>query len=56
MLHGHCHKTKEYDFILDYIKRNKCEEYPMKIYNVGAMLDYMNYTPRTLLEIIDRNK
>ena len=26
---------------------------PCKMYNVGAMLGYMNYTPKTLEEIVE---
>ena len=29
---------------------------PCFMYNVGVMIDYMNYTPRTLDEIISANK
>lgn len=28
---------------------------PCLMFNVGAMLDYMNYTPRTLEEILESN-
>jgi calcineurin-like phosphoesterase family protein len=52
MLHGHVHTTRENDFIMEYIKTNKCEDYPMRIYNVGCMMPWMNYTPRTLDEIL----
>jgi calcineurin-like phosphoesterase family protein len=55
-LFGHCHITKEYDFILDYIQRNKCEDYPMRMYNIGCMMEYMGYTPRTLDEILEKNE
>jgi hypothetical protein len=26
---------------------------PMRVYNVGCMMPYMNYTPKTLQQIID---
>lgn len=52
-LHGHVHTTKEAKMILDFIAKNKSEEMPFKIYNVGAMMPYMNYTPRTLDEILE---
>ena len=29
---------------------------PMRIYNVGCMMSYMDYTPRTLDEIIKKHK
>lgn len=60
MLYGHVHTTIEYDFmedIKDMIKEkdqrgdsaNKCQ-----LYNVGCMMPWMKYFPRTLDEIIDR--
>jgi len=54
--YGHVHKTKEHDFIQNIINRNRCDEFPMNMYNVGCMLPYMNYTPQTLDEIIEANK
>lgn len=59
MLYGHVHTTIEYDFmedIKDMIKEkdqrgkstNKCQ-----FYNVGCMMPWMNYFPRTLDEIIE---
>lgn len=59
MLYGHIHNTEENDMmrhITDYIKkidsrdkgRNLCQTY-----NVGAMMPWMDYTPRTLDEIIE---
>mgnify|MGYP006874843677 CR=1 FL=1 len=29
------------------------QDIPGRMYNVGCMMSYMNYTPRTLEEIID---
>ena len=29
---------------------------PCRMFNCGAMLDYMDYTPRTLEEILERQK
>jgi calcineurin-like phosphoesterase family protein len=54
MLHGHTHLTHEAQMIKDFIRQNKCEEYPMRIYNVGAMMPYMDYTPRTLEYILSK--
>ena len=52
-LYGHVHATKEYSIVL------KAQQdlidgmgLPCNMYNVCCMLDYMNYTPRTLDEII----
>ena len=59
MLYGHVHTTIENDF-MEYIKdmikekdlrgdsTNKCQ-----LYNVGCMMPWMKYFPRTLDEIID---
>lgn len=51
LLHGHTHMTDEAvdEFkITDSISKN----YPMEVYNVGCMYPYMNYTPKTLDEIV----
>lgn len=45
-------KVKELNESNDNVKKFKKEPYA---YNVGAMLEYMNYTPRTLDEIIKIN-
>ena len=51
-LYGHVHTTREDSFVQDYISRNKCDDYPMLMYNVGCMMPWMNYFPRTLDEIL----
>lgn len=54
-LYGHVHKTKEYDFVKDTILRAKNDpdiKSKGHCYNVGCMLDYMDYGPRTLDEIL----
>lgn len=65
MFYGHVHKTKEADIISEMISliKNKPEEYWQggvrpyaNLYNVGCMLDYMDYTPRTADEIISASK
>lgn len=64
MLCGHVHTTKENDYLERFIaemKKGSLGEEGIhfkncaKIYNVGAMMPWMAYTPRTLDEII-RNK
>ena len=63
-LSGHTHNTKEhYDYMefvneLDKrIKERDGDRYKqLRTYNVGCMLPYMDYTPRTLDEIIELNK
>lgn len=56
-LHGHTHNSIEeegYRACLELLEQKyniKCEAY-----NVGCMLDYMDYQPKTLKEIVERNK
>ena len=65
-LYGHVHKSDEWQKykecllnINDYFADKELKGYTdcpqAKAYNVGAMLDYMDYTPRTLKEIIENN-
>jgi len=57
MLYGHVHNTREYVFI-EQLKRTICDSHTDRIHalgqfiNVGCMMPWMNYTPRTLEEII----
>lgn len=55
-LYAHVHTSFEYNMMLN-IKRQMEDLYtvPCNMYNVGSMLDYINYTPRTLEEIIESN-
>lgn len=61
-LYGHIHTTIENSFmehLRDYIDRNDYRDnakHKGQFYNVGCMLPYMNYTPRTLDEILESNK
>lgn len=57
MLYGHVHSTREEDFMkrLRHELRMSCKESGHnrgQFYNVGCMMPWMNYTPRTLDEII----
>lgn len=58
MLCGHVHTTRENDFLikwreeLRHSKKNSSDSCG-QIYNVGCMMPYMDYTPRTLDEIIE---
>ncbi len=57
MLYGHVHKTKEYEYLKDMRKIILANSTGYgtpngNFINVGAMMPYMNYTPRTLDEII----
>lgn len=56
-LYGHVHSSFEWN-MMENAKRQMNELYKKdcNMYNCGAMLDYMNFTPRTLDEIINKNK
>lgn len=65
-LYGHVHMTDEWDvykqslqYLNDYFKDKTLKGYTdcpeAKAYNVGAMLPYIDYCPRTLKEIINAN-
>lgn len=62
MLYGHVHNTKEAKYIKDFIatikeRRTGEKGEPLgQCYHVGCMEPYMNYTPRTLKEIISANE
>lgn len=53
-LYGHVHSTYEWEMI-ERIRKEVIQEHnnPCNMYNVGCMMPYMNYTPRTLEEIIE---
>ena len=58
LLYGHTHESEEdrfYQNCLRQMQENDCRHvYDKKLWacNVGCMLPYMNYTPRTLAEIL----
>lgn len=57
MLYGHVHQTREYEYLKEMRKVIKWNANGYgtpsgNFINVGAMMPYMNYTPRTLDEII----
>lgn len=65
-LYGHVHATDEWDvykhslkYLNDYFKNKTLKGYrdcpEAKAYNVGAAVSYINWTPRTLQEIIAAN-
>lgn len=61
MLHGHVHFTREAKLckiLVDHLQKTSSQSKTYNrghVYNVGCMLPYMNYTPRTLEEIINAN-
>lgn len=52
MLYGHVHVTKDSKLVTDYADYLNEQGCPVNMYNVGCMLEYMNYCPRTLDEIL----
>ena len=60
MLYGHVHSTNEFTLVDDFTKQlvnNYTAGNPTgHLLNVGAMMPYMNYTPRTLDELIEAGK
>lgn len=62
LLYGHTHDSAEdayYQKCLSKMKGEGCYHLPedgVHAYNVGCMKPYMNYTPRTLQEILDGAK
>ena len=56
LLHGHTHVSKEAEYERWTTKEMIKKGFPEKIYNVGCMYPYMDYTPRTLDEIVERYK
>ncbi len=52
-LYGHVHKSFEWN-MMERVKYEMQALYdkPCHMFNVGAMVDYMDYTPRTLEEIV----
>lgn len=56
-LYGHVHNSWEWK-LMEQVKKemNTFYDTPCEMYNVGCMLPYMDYTPRTLDEIILNSK
>ena len=52
MLYGHVHNTKEWDMIEKWKQEQQKAGIPWQMFNVGCMMNYMNYMPRTLDEIL----
>lgn len=52
-LYGHVHSSHQWN-VCESMRRElqQLQDIPMRMYNVGCMMKYMNYTPRTLEEIV----
>ena len=52
-LYGHVHSSHQWNFCRSWQKELKqLQDIPMRMYNVGCMMPYMNYMPKSLEEII----
>lgn len=53
-LYGHVHVTTEEKMVSYFFRTvESYYDFPQRAFNVGCMLPYMNYTPRTLEEIVE---
>ncbi len=56
-LYGHVHMTTEHNMTNHFFRTvESYYGFPKRAFNVGCMLPYMAYTPRTLKEIISSNQ
>ena len=52
-LYGHVHNSHQQNMMESWRKElRQLQDIPGRMYNVGCMMSYMNYTPRTLYEIL----
>ena len=53
-LYGHVHNSHQWNMCENWIEETRqLQDIPMRMYNVGCMMRWMDYTPRTLEEIIN---
>ena len=55
MLYGHVHRSQEWAILDVWQDHLRAMGMQAEFYNVGCMMDYMNYAPRTLTEILRDN-
>lgn len=55
MLYGHVHNTREWSLVEKWKNEQWAMGIPSRLINVGCMMDCMNYTPRTLDELLEAN-
>ena len=53
LLHGHSHRSQESDLERKITAELQAKGMALQIYNVGCMYPYIDYTPRTLQQIMD---
>lgn len=53
-LYGHVHNSHQWNIMENWMNElRQLQDIPMRAYNVGCMMKWMNYTPRTLEEITE---
>lgn len=56
-LYGHVHNSHQWNCCESYkTELKQLQALPMRMYNVGCMMEWMDYTPRTLKEILSRGE
>lgn len=55
MLYGHVHSSREQALVEKWQQELWAMGIPSRLINVGCMMDYMDYTPRTLEELLATN-
>jgi calcineurin-like phosphoesterase family protein len=56
-LYGHVHNSHQWNMCESWAdEARQLQDIPMRMYNVGCMMEWMDYTPRTLDEIIEGYK
>jgi calcineurin-like phosphoesterase family protein len=55
MLYGHVHNSREWQLLEQWKRQQWDLGIPCRLINVGCMMDYMDYTPRTLEELLSSN-
>jgi calcineurin-like phosphoesterase family protein len=56
-LYAHVHNSHQWNIMENTLAEVRAlQAIPMRAYNVGCMMSYMDYGPRTLKEIIDANE
>jgi calcineurin-like phosphoesterase family protein len=55
MLYGHVHNSREWQLLEQWKHQQWDLGIPCRLINVGCMMDYMDYTPRTLEELLSAN-
>ena len=55
MLYGHVHNSREAQMVEKWKREQWAMGIPGRLINVGCMMPYMDYTPRTLEELLEEN-